>query len=96
MLRKPIRAGAKKSPTVRELTHDLANALGGARLRVTLLRAESNGSPLDGKNLDALERLVNQACEIEETLHAAIRRAFPSSATGPAPRRRRARSTGAR
>jgi coenzyme F420-reducing hydrogenase alpha subunit len=65
------------SPSVRQLAHDLANALGGARLHVALIRTGGDSSRLDVNNLDALERLLNQACDIEEALHAQIRRQYP-------------------
>lgn len=72
------------SPSARQLTHDLANALGGARLRVALLRAETSGAAVDRHNLDALEHLLDQACAIEEVLHASIRRLFPKTDSGAA------------
>ena len=73
--------------SARQLTHDLANALGGARLRVTLMRSETNGTPADTLNLEALDRLLNQACAIEEKLHASIRRLFPKDTPAAANRR---------
>lgn len=72
-------------PSLRQLAHDLANALGGARLRVALIRASEN-TTIDAQNLDALERLLNQACAIEEALHASIRPLFPKSRPGAADR----------
>jgi hypothetical protein len=68
----PEKLAAARS--VRQLAHDLANALGGARLRVTLIRAEDAAPSADTQHLDALECLLSQACAIEEELHASIRR----------------------
>ena len=68
---------AGTSLSLSQLAHDLANAVGGARLQVVLIRAKGEGSVIDPHNLDALERLLNQACDIEEALQASIRPLFP-------------------
>ena len=68
------------SRSLRELAHDLANVLGGARLRLALIRADAVETTLATRNLDALERLINQACEIEAALHRSIGQAVPGDA----------------
>lgn len=86
--------------SLRQLTHDLANALGGARLRLALIRADAIDTPLDLHNVDALERLLNQACRIEAALQTSINRLTPSDTPAAVPTRepkpRRTRSLHAR
>jgi hypothetical protein len=58
---------------LRQLAHDLTNALGGARLRWTLLSTTATGLPAAAaENLDALGRLLAEACQLTERLHGAL------------------------
>ncbi|HEX3693987.1 MAG TPA: hypothetical protein VH374_01250 [Polyangia bacterium] len=61
-----------KRPPLRQLVHDLTNALGGARLRWTLLSTSARLAAPDAENLDALGRLLAEACALTEQLQVAL------------------------
>jgi hypothetical protein len=69
----PSRSSVATRPPLRQLAHDLTNALGGARLRWTLLSTTAvRLSTANAENLDALGRLLAEACQLTERLHVAL------------------------
>ena len=70
----------------RELRHDLGNALGALRLRVQIVNADPTCRAAQGKNLDAIERIVKRSMELFAQLATQ-----PAGPRAPRSRKRRKR-----
>lgn len=68
--RKKSAQPAGETASARELRHDLGNALGALRLRLQLVMADPKCQAAQGKNLEAVDRILLRCVDLFSALRA--------------------------